>query len=115
MDSTELNAYQWQQLSVKFQRLGGELQRMINRMQELKFPEDDPLYKAVWDARSVLDNMQIRATRKAADLAWKAKARERAQAIKNGDNVDEYGIPIPGLRPQLPATEPPKPNEPKQE
>ena len=42
-------------------------------MQEQKFPEDDPLYKMVWETQPALQHLEIHANRARADLEWKAK------------------------------------------
>jgi hypothetical protein len=73
MDSTDLSAEQWQRLSKQFQRMGCELQRLLNRMHEQKFPEADPLHKMEWDTHHALYRLQAHANEAANALEWKAK------------------------------------------
>jgi hypothetical protein len=73
MDSTDLTAEQWQQLSDKFLPMVRDLTRLIGRMQERKFPEDDAFFKMVWDTQAAVSNLQSHAHKAAYDLAWKAK------------------------------------------
>ncbi len=75
MDSRDLTKEQWRQLATDLVGPVGHFQKLINRMQELEFPKDDPLFDLVWKAQHAPSRVQSHANRTAHDLEWEAKHR----------------------------------------
>lgn len=82
MDSKQLTYAQLVALNTHINAAVRATQSIVNRMQELKFAKDDPLYAAVWKANSGNTSLSILITA----LAGEAKWRETGPAVKEWDS-----------------------------